>query len=79
MPPNKNGLEILEIIRQKKEFADIPVIFLTSELSHEIEAEALRKGASDYICKPLDAEILRSRIDLNLQKITESKTALWKF
>jgi len=61
--PDMDGYELLEIIKGKEEFADVPVVFLTAENDEESEAKGLRLGAVDYIMKPFGPKILLGRID----------------
>ena len=61
--PGIDGLETAELIRSREKSRDIPIIFLTANsggISHLSRGYSL--GAVDYIVKPLDAEILRSKV-----------------
>src|SRR5260221_12367742 len=61
--PGIDGLETAELIRSREKSRDIPIIFLTansSGISHLSRGYSL--GAVDYIVKPVDAEILRSKV-----------------
>lgn len=46
------GLEVLEILRQRK--MDIPVILLTGTGNEEVAIEAMKKGAADYVIKTIE-------------------------
>ena len=61
--PVMDGKETLARIKENPAWANIPVIFLTSDESAETEAECLRLGAEDYIRKPFVAKVMRSRIE----------------
>ena len=67
--PELDGLQILKEIRQQN--PRLPVILLTGYGSMQSAVEALRLGASDYLLKPVDPEVLvaRTRIVLNEQAI----------
>lgn len=54
--PGIDGLELLEIV-QKKNFPP-PVIMISGQSTIKIAVEALKKGAFDFIEKPVDAERL---------------------
>ena len=41
---------------------EVPVIFLTSNTSAEMESQVLGAGAADFIRKPVDPTILASRV-----------------
>jgi DNA-binding NtrC family response regulator len=58
--PKVSGMEILEKIINVDPGAE--VILITAHYSTESAVEAIQKGASDYLTKPLDIERLRSRI-----------------
>jgi signal transduction histidine kinase/DNA-binding response OmpR family regulator len=61
--PGIDGLETAELIRSREKSRDIPIIFLTANstgVSHLSRGYSL--GAVDYIVKPVDAEILRSKV-----------------
>src|SRR2546421_183834 len=61
--PGIDGLETAELIRSRERSRDIPIIFLTANttgISHLSRGYSL--GAVDYIVKPVDADILRSKV-----------------
>lgn len=63
--PEMGGFETLHELRKREENENkkrIPVIFLTGEQNSEAEHRGLNAGASDFIHKPFDKEILVSRI-----------------
>jgi signal transduction histidine kinase/DNA-binding response OmpR family regulator len=61
--PGIDGLETAELIRSREKSRDIPIIFLTANstgVSHLNRGYSL--GAVDYIVKPVDPDILRSKV-----------------
>lgn len=64
--PGVNGLDILRAIR--KESAQLPVILLTGNATLQSALEALRLGATDYLLKPIDPEVLVARTRVILQE-----------
>jgi DNA-binding NtrC family response regulator len=68
--PESEGLEMLANIRTANE--NVQVIFLTAFCSIESAVDAMRKGAFDYICKPLDLKKLGKTINNAIQS-TKSK------
>lgn len=56
-----SGIEATEKIRQIN--PAIPIIIMTAYSSVETAVEALKKGANDYLMKPLDFTGLKDRID----------------
>src|SRR5262245_45938055 len=55
--PDQSGLEVYQRIRRID--ARIPVIFVTVAKSADAAIEAMKEGAYDYLCKPLDPKQLR--------------------
>ena len=60
--PGINGMEVLEIIKQRK--LDVMVAMITSYASLEIAARATDDGAWDFIPKPFTPAELKASIDL---------------
>ena len=59
--PHMSGMEVLEQIKSKKEYEDIPVIVASGDQSQEIEC--LDKGANDFIQKPYpEAGVILARV-----------------
>jgi len=81
--PEMDGYEVAHHARRNSATRDIPIIFLTA--ANNSEGMVLRgygSGAVDFLFKPLNAAILRSKVrvflDLNaaLQKVADANTAL---
>ncbi len=63
--PNMNGIEFLRWLRHEAPGGDTPqVIFCTTETEMTHIQEALTSGANEYVMKPFDAEILKSKLEL---------------
>ena len=72
--PGMDGFETYRELRKLEEQMGrplTPVIFLTGENDKETERRGLRAGASDYIHKPFDTDILINRI---VNTINNSRT-----
>ena len=50
--PNKNGLEMLQMIKEDSQTAGVPVIMLTTEGSAELIQKAKEYGAKGWLVKP---------------------------
>ncbi|SFO65802.1 Signal transduction histidine kinase [Chitinophaga sp. YR627] len=73
--PEMDGLELCRRIRQNQRLAHLPVILLTARASEEDQLEALDNGATDYITKPFNYEVLLSRIrNIVSQQVSLKKT-----
>jgi two-component system, OmpR family, alkaline phosphatase synthesis response regulator PhoP len=63
MMPKKSGIEVCEILRQKPEFQDTLIIFLTALSDENIQVKGLESGADDYLGKPISPKVLVSRVN----------------
>lgn len=70
-----SGYDVMERIKEDDQLKEVPVIFLTAEADREGEIRGLKMGAMDFIRKPFDAEIMRSRIE-KILKMTDQKKEL---
>jgi DNA-binding response OmpR family regulator len=74
--PGMDGIQILKEIRQHQ--PKLPVIMLTGFGTLQSAVEALRLGATDYLLKPFDPEVLvaRTRVILEEQWVERRKEEL---
>lgn len=70
MLPDMTGVEFLDVVFSTKEFAkrDIKILVTSSHNNVQNVKECIKKGACDYIIKPLKAETLLPRIIYQAQK-----------
>ncbi len=66
--PRMDGLEVLQVLKQSPQTADVPILLLTVEHSEEILLAGLRRGADDVLFKPVSSEELLARVDLSLRR-----------
>ncbi|MBI3160242.1 MAG: response regulator [Chloroflexi bacterium] len=62
--PQVSGIDMLEFVRRKSEYAYLPIIMLSSEDTDTQVQEALTKGADAYIMKPVTLDELEKAIRL---------------
>ena len=67
--PGMNGFDTIAAIRENKETADIPVIFLTADDDSNTEKKGLEAGAMDFIKKPFVPEVLLLRVRHTIELI----------
>ena len=60
--PGMDGLETAATIKQRPKSKHTPIIFLTAESGDVVRAKSYAFGAVDYITKPYDPEIIRSKV-----------------
>ena len=61
--PGIDGLQTAELIRRREKSRDIPIIFLTANTTGQSHlSRGYSLGAVDYIVKPVDAAILKSKV-----------------
>src|SRR5882757_9525102 len=67
--PGLNGAEVLKRLRsdQNPTVAQIPAIMLTAHGSDQSEVSCLQAGADDFLTKPVNASVLRARIETQLR------------
>ncbi len=66
--PVMDGFETAELIRGRERSRETPIIFLTAAISGEVSiARGYSLGAVDYIIKPFDPEILRSKVNVFIE------------
>ena len=70
--PGITGLNVLEKIRETKSSLELAVIMVTGENNSATMVSALRSGANDYITKPVEFEVMKSRLHAHLQLMTLS-------
>ena len=60
--PGMDGLEACRRIKQRDEFAELPVLIITALNDEASASEAIRAGATDFITKPIFLPVLRQRL-----------------
>jgi len=56
--PEVSGLDLLEFIRRREQWKDLPVIMLSSEASDVTVDKAMQIGADGYVMKPVTVDEL---------------------
>jgi two-component system chemotaxis response regulator CheY len=66
--PEVSGMDLLEFLRRRKEWKDLPIIMLSSEASDSTIDKAMRIGADTYVIKPVTIEELEKAMATAMQK-----------
>ena len=62
MMPGLNGFDVCRRIRNEKQLAEIPILFLTALDDRQSLLKGLEAGADEFISKPFDRYELRARL-----------------
>jgi PAS domain S-box-containing protein len=66
--PGVTGLELAQMIKARKKTANVPIIFLTAYLDDDQQIiEGYETGAVDYVAKPINPAILRTKVGIFAQ------------
>lgn len=72
--PGIDGLQTAELIRGREKSRDIPIIFLTANTTgHAHLSRGYSLGAVDYIVKPVDPAILRSKVNVFVELFKKTR------
>lgn len=75
MMPQMDGIKLCEVVKSQINTSHIPVILLTARTSLAYEMEGLKTGAEDYITKPFNPGIIKTRIS----NILENRSKLREY
>lgn len=72
--PEVSGLDLLKVVREKKETAEVPFILMSARADKESLVEAVSAGISDYIAKPFSPAKLLEKLKrfTNLKQLNRS-------
>jgi diguanylate cyclase (GGDEF)-like protein len=72
--PEVSGFEVCKAFKSDRALAEVPIIFITSHESAQLEAKGLELGASDFIGKPPHALLVLARVRtyLRLKNLSET-------
>jgi diguanylate cyclase (GGDEF)-like protein len=60
--PELSGFEVCKAFKSDPALAEVPIIFITSHESAQLEAKGLELGAADFISKPPHAPLVLARV-----------------
>ena len=73
--PKLDGYALVRRLKERPEWARIPVVFLTSQKSIEDKIRGLELGVEDYLTKPIFVRELIARVNLLLARRTQEGIA----
>jgi PAS domain S-box-containing protein len=72
--PGMDGLELARLVKQRKRTQHVPILFLTAHMIDERDAlRGYDVGAVDYLSKPVNPGILRSKIGVFIELFSKSR------
>jgi response regulator RpfG family c-di-GMP phosphodiesterase len=72
--PGMTGFELAQMIKERKKTAQVPIIFLTAYYNEDQHVlEGYGAGAVDYLHKPVNASILRSKVAIFAELYRKSR------
>ena len=60
--PDLSGIELIRLLRQDPMTLNTPIVLFTGSASAEVERDARRAGAEDYLAKPVEPLLLEERV-----------------
>jgi DNA-binding response OmpR family regulator len=73
--PKLDGYTLVRKLKERAEWAGIPIVFLTSQKSIEDKIRGLELGVEDYLTKPIFVRELIARVNLLLARRTQENIA----
>ena len=67
MMPGMSGYEVFSMLQTEQATEDVPVIFVTARNDPVSESEAILAGAADFIHKPVNVDVVRARVRMQLE------------
>lgn len=74
MPDGMDGFDCCESLRKHDAYRDLPILIETSIIEPELRLRAFKKGATDFVSKPIDSDELCARVIVHLEKRHSLKT-----
>ncbi len=72
--PDRNGIELAQLLRDKPGFEFVQIVFLTGELNPDARTLAVRLGADDWIVKPVRPRDLLAVVET---RAARARRSLW--
>jgi len=65
--PGMDGFELCRLLKSDPRTDNVPIVFLSADLTSEKQREGFELGAVDYVTKPISAPVLIARVRLHIE------------
>jgi diguanylate cyclase (GGDEF)-like protein len=69
--PDCTGVEATRVLRQIPAYQSLPIVYLSSETSLEMQVEALRLGGDQFLTKPINPVLLAAVVETKIERYRE--------
>ncbi len=77
--PTLDGVQTARLIRERERSRDIPIILITAYQPDQAQIlEGYASGAVDYLIKPVNAEVLRSKVRIFIDLFRKKRQIEWQ-
>jgi len=66
--PNMNGIEVAQLIRERPDYAFLPIVFLSGETDLDKRFDAIRMGGDDFMTKPVKPRHLLVEVETRIRR-----------
>jgi DNA-binding response OmpR family regulator/EAL domain-containing protein (putative c-di-GMP-specific phosphodiesterase class I) len=66
--PGMNGIEVAQLIRERPEYAFLPIVFLSGETDLDKRFDAIRMGGDDFMTKPVKPRHLLVEVETRIRR-----------
>ena len=67
MMPEINGYQLCSLLKERNDFKDIPIVFITAKSDSDSIVKGFKAGGVDYITKPFNSYELLARVKMHLK------------
>ena len=72
--PELDGFDVLKQIHRRPEMQFVPIVVVSSTEDPESSIKAIKLGAADFVYKPLDADVLRLRVNAAVNRAENERS-----
>ena len=69
--PNMDGITFIKKLRERFDYISTPIMVLSTEWTDEMKQQGKNAGATSWIVKPFDLQLIKKGIEATLEKVNE--------